>query len=88
MCGDFLGADAIERLNALGVDPAGLGAVPIQHLCLVTADRVARVELPFPALGLSRRVLDEALLRRAEALGATPRLGRQCGGSAANETTG
>ena len=33
------------------------------------------IELPFPALGLSRRVLDEALLRRAEASGARLRLG-------------
>jgi flavin-dependent dehydrogenase len=75
VCGDFLGVDAIERLNALGVDPTRLGAVPIRHLRLTHRDQAARVELPFPALGLSRRVLDEALLRRAEASGATTRLG-------------
>ena len=62
VCGDFLGADAIERLGALGVDPTALGAAPIRRLRLAHRDQVIQVELPFPALGLSRRVLDEALL--------------------------
>lgn len=76
VCGDFLGADAITRLRALGVDPASLGAVPIRRLRLVHRDRVTEAELPFSAVGLSRRVLDEALLRRAEAAGARLLLGR------------
>jgi flavin-dependent dehydrogenase len=76
VCGDFLGADAIERLGALGVDPTALGAAPIRRLRLAHRDQVTQVELPFPALGLSRRVLDEALLRRAEALGARLHLGQ------------
>jgi menaquinone-9 beta-reductase len=75
VCGDFLSADAIEQLGALGVDPAALGAAPIRRLRLAHRDQVTQIELPFPALGLSRRVLDEALLRRAEASGARLRLG-------------
>lgn len=70
VCGDFLGADAIERLRDLGVDPMHLGALPIRRLRLVHRDRVAEADLPFPAVGLSRRVLDEALLHRAAAIGA------------------
>jgi len=76
VCGDFLGADAIERLHALGVDPAALGGAPIRHLRLVHRNRLTEIELPFTALGLSRRVLDEALLRRAEALGTTLQQGQ------------
>jgi len=76
VCGDFLGADAITRLRALGVDPASLGAAPIQRLRLVHRDRVTEAELPFFAVGLSRRVLDEALLRRAEVAGARLVLGQ------------
>lgn len=76
VCGDFLGADAIERLRGLGVDPVRLGAAPIRRLRLVHRNRVVEAELPFPAAGLSRRVLDEALLRRAEAAGARLALGR------------
>jgi flavin-dependent dehydrogenase len=76
VCGDFLGADAIERLAGLGVELATLGAVPIRHLRLVHSDRMTQIELPFRAVGLSRRVLDEALLRRAEAAGSRLQLGR------------
>jgi flavin-dependent dehydrogenase len=75
VCGDFLGADAIERLGDLGVDPVGLGAAPIHRLQLIHRDRQAVAELPFPALGLSRKLLDQALLSRAKAVGARPLVG-------------
>jgi menaquinone-9 beta-reductase len=77
VCGDFLGADAIERLHALGVDPAGLGAAPIHRLHLIHRHRETMAELPFRALGLSRKVLDQALLARAEAAGARVLTGTQ-----------
>ncbi len=76
VCGDFLGADAIERLADLGVDPISLGAACIGRLRLMHRDRVTECALPFPAVGLSRRLLDEALLRRAEATGSRVRLGQ------------
>ena len=41
-----------------------------------TGNAVATAQLPFPALGLTRRALDEALLRQAELNGATVLRGR------------
>ena len=70
VCGDFLSIDAIERARALCVDPAALGAVPIRHVRLIHHRQVTEASLPFPALGLSRRRLDAALLQAAEHSGA------------------
>ena len=71
ICGEFLSWEAQAYLTRLGIDPAALGAHPISHVRLVHRDRVATAVLPFTGLGLSRRVLDEALLTRAAARGAT-----------------
>ena len=71
ICGEFLSWEAQAYLARLGIDLAGLGAVPIGRVRLVHADRVAEAALPFQAMSLSRRVLDEALLTRAAVLGAT-----------------
>jgi flavin-dependent dehydrogenase len=71
VCGDFLGADAIAAIAALGVDVAALSPSPITAVRLVHGKRVATAPLPFPAFGLTRRALDEALLRRAGLSGAT-----------------
>ncbi|WP_231726013.1 MULTISPECIES: NAD(P)/FAD-dependent oxidoreductase [unclassified Sphingomonas] len=70
VCGGFLGWDALAALDRLGVSAAGLGAHPIRRLRLAHGRRVREVALPFAAAGLSRRVLDEALLARASAAGA------------------
>jgi len=75
VCGDFLAADAIERLQALGVAPAGLGAEPIHRVRLVHGRSLAEATLPFPACGLSRRALDAALLQRAAEAGAEVQFG-------------
>jgi flavin-dependent dehydrogenase len=75
VCGDFIAADAIEQLQALGVAPASLGGEPIHRVRLVHGRHVAEAALPFPACGLSRRTLDAALLRRAAEVGAELRLG-------------
>jgi flavin-dependent dehydrogenase len=69
VCGDFLSAEAMSRVEALGVSLAG--AVPISSLRIIDRRRAAIARLPFAACGLSRRALDEALLRRAIAAGAT-----------------
>jgi flavin-dependent dehydrogenase len=76
VCGDFLSADTIQRLRALGVDPAALGGSVIRRVRLIHGQRVAEAALPFPAMGLSRRVLDDALLRRAQEAGALLQSGR------------
>ncbi|HYZ62136.1 MAG TPA: hypothetical protein VE650_06735 [Acetobacteraceae bacterium] len=70
ICGEFLSAEAIDYLSRLGLDLEALGAVPVRAVRLVRGDRVATAALPFPALGLSRRALDSALLERASACGA------------------
>ena len=76
VCGDFLSIDAIEWARALGVDPATLGGEPIRVVRLTHGGQTAETALPFPALGLSRRTLDAALLRQAENAGAVVRTGQ------------
>ena len=69
VCGDFLSTEAISAIGALGV---ALPAVAqITSLRLVHGTRSATVQLPFTAAGITRRALDEALLQRAAASGAT-----------------
>jgi flavin-dependent dehydrogenase len=75
VCGEFLSREAVLYLNALGVDPLALGAARIGAVRLAAGRRVAAIDLPFPALSLSRRTLDAALLARAAELGADIRLG-------------
>ena len=76
VCGDFLSIDAIEWLRSLGVDPVALGGKPIRMVRLTHGGQTAEAALPFPALGLSRRTLDAALLRQAEEAGAVVRSGQ------------
>ena len=82
VCGEFLSREAALYLSSLGVDLSALGAVPIDAVRLVTGSRVATTRLPFVAVSLSRRVLDEALLRRAAELGVTVRRGVRAQGLA------
>ncbi len=77
VCGEFLSREAVLYLRALGVDPAAFGAARIGAVRLAAGRRVATVDLPFPALSLSRRMLDAALLARAAAAGADIRLGER-----------
>ena len=75
VCGEFLSREAGLYLTALGLDLQALGAVPIEAVRLANRAALSVVKLPFPALSLSRRVLDEALLERAARAGATIRRG-------------
>ncbi|OYV28318.1 MAG: hypothetical protein B7Z81_15840, partial [Acidocella sp. 20-61-6] len=75
ICGEFLSGEAQESLAALGVDLAGLGGHVITHVRLVRGARSIRAKLPFQGLGLTRRTLDEFLLRHAAACGAEVRRG-------------
>ena len=70
ICGEFISHAAQTYLARLGVDLHALGAVPIRAVRLVQGRRVATARLPFRAVSLSRRVLDEALLQRAATKGA------------------
>jgi menaquinone-9 beta-reductase len=67
VCGDFLSREAQELLSHLGVDVFALGATHIRTLRLRSGRQVASAELPFRAAGISRLLLDEAMLSHAEA---------------------
>ena len=70
VCGEFLSHEATAVLRQTGLDPLALGAAPIGAVRLVHGRFAAAAALPFPAHGLSRRALDEALIGRAAGLGA------------------
>ncbi len=76
VCGEFISWEANDALARLGIDIAALGAAPIDAVRLVHGRRVVRAPLPGPGHGLSRRVLDEALLVHAARAGATILRGR------------
>jgi flavin-dependent dehydrogenase len=76
VCGDFLSIDTIRSAQSLGVDPYRLGGAPIDRVRIIVGQRTAEAALPFPAIGLSRRVFDEALLRQAASTGAIVRTGQ------------
>ncbi len=73
VCGEFLSQSGVAQLQALGLDLAA--AHPIDRVRLLHGKRAIEAPLPFHALSLSRRVLDEALLDRAAEAGAEIRRG-------------
>ena len=70
VCGEFLSQEALTYLSHLGVDVASLGAVPITTVRLAGRLGVTETKLPFAAMSLTRKRLDEELLCVAEAAGA------------------
>jgi flavin-dependent dehydrogenase len=76
VCGCFLSPPAIGDLAALGVDVWALGAARIDRVGVLNGRNPVAAALPFTAASLSRRALDEALLRIATAVGAGLRRGR------------
>jgi flavin-dependent dehydrogenase len=77
VCGEFLSAEAVRYLRLAGIDLDSLGAVPISHVRLGAGASLAEARLPLEARSVSRRVLDEALLREAQEAGATVRRGKR-----------
>ena len=69
LCGGFLSWATLARLRRLGVDAGALGARPIDRVRLFAGRRRREAALPAPAAGLSRAVLDAALLDRARDAG-------------------
>ena len=80
VCGEFVSGEAAGYLERLGLDLAGLGAVRIGRVRLTARGPAAEHALPFPAFSLSRRRLDEALLRLAADAGVELRRGRKVKG--------
>jgi menaquinone-9 beta-reductase len=77
VCGEFLSREALLYLSALGIDLPALGAIPIGSLGLAAGGTSVVTHLPFPAMSLSRRVLDEAMLMHATRAGARLLRGRR-----------
>ena len=68
LCGGFLSWHSLALLERLGVEK--LRGATVDQVRLFARTGSASARLPRPALGLSRRQLDSALLAHAEALGA------------------
>src|ERR1700678_1490057 len=75
VCGEFLSPEAVAYLREAGVEPLGLGAARLRRVRLAAGERVIDASLPFEALSLSRRMLDEALLTKADEAGCVVRRG-------------
>jgi flavin-dependent dehydrogenase len=75
VCGEFLSGEAVRYLAHLGLDLRSLGAVHIYGVRLVRQKCIAECELPFVAMALTRRTLDEALLALAAREGVDVRRG-------------
>jgi flavin-dependent dehydrogenase len=71
VCGEFLSQEAVHSLQALGIDLSALGARTIDAVRLADSRRVTASPLPFQAMSLTRRALDEALLQQASQSGVT-----------------
>jgi flavin-dependent dehydrogenase len=76
VCGEFISGEAVHYLRGLGIDLTALGAVPISTVNVHTPRAAVGCTLPFPAVSISRRALDDAILQQASAGGADLRRGR------------
>lgn len=70
LCGGFLSWRTLEVLTRLGLDPVTLNPAPTLRTRLFAGAHMAEALLPRPALSVSRRKLDHAMLKLAEAAGA------------------
>ena len=70
VCGEFLSQEAMTYLGSLGIDLAALGAVAIRSVRLAGREGQSEAALPFEAMSLTRKRLDEELLGVAESAGA------------------
>lgn len=75
VCGEFLSRKAVDYLKILGVDPEKSGAHYIHSIHLIDGKNSITQTLPCPGWSLSRLVLDEAMLQRAEEAGAVIKRG-------------
>jgi menaquinone-9 beta-reductase len=71
VCGEFLSPESLPFLRRIGIDPEKLGAQTIHSVRLAAREILAEARLPAAALSLTRRTLDEELLRCVRGSGAT-----------------
>jgi flavin-dependent dehydrogenase len=77
VCGEFLSTEGVQYLTQLGLDLPGLGAVRVSGVRLARRKQITEYHLPFDAMALSRKALDEALLALAAREGATVQRGER-----------
>lgn len=77
VCGEFISHEAVNFIDRLGIDLRVMGAVSIYGVRLSARDYIAEYELPFPAMSITRRRLDEALLLHSLREGVVVRRGRR-----------
>lgn len=72
LCGEFLSWDALPLLDAVGVlaEIEQAGAPAIEHCRVIGSGRSYEIPLPRAARGVTRLLLDDALVRAAERRGA------------------
>jgi menaquinone-9 beta-reductase len=75
VCGEFISHEGAGYLRDLGLSVEALGGVSIDRVRLARRRSAIAARLPFRALSLSRRALDEALLKLAGDAGAEVRRG-------------
>jgi menaquinone-9 beta-reductase len=75
VCGEFISHEGARYLRDLGVSVEALGGVSIDRVRLARGSAAITARLPFHALSLSRRALDEALLKFAGDAGVELRRG-------------
>ncbi len=65
VCGEFLSRESLLYFERHRIDPGALGGMPIDTVRLVTSKFSRESALPFAAWSLTRRTLDEEMLRLA-----------------------
>lgn len=76
VCGEFVSIEARHYLASVGIDADAMGASSITNFRLIHGGNVVTTPLPFEAIGLSRKVIDEKLLEAAEERGVSVLRGR------------
>jgi flavin-dependent dehydrogenase len=87
VCGEFLSVEACQDLERLGLSPEQLGGVPIDRVRVHHGRTTIESHLPFLARGLSRAILDEALLDLATGAGAQVERGVRVTGATPGSVT-
>jgi len=88
VCGSFVSADALELMSRAGIDLGVLGGHPIYRMRFQLGRRRLEADLPFPAIGLSRRKLDAVLLQAALDAGVDAKFGLGARSLAGSRTAG
>ena len=68
LCGGFLSWRTLASLGQVGIDAFALGAHPVDRVRILAGGRTIEAPLPARAAGLSRLVLDAALIGKVDAV--------------------